>query len=243
MSNTDSFSDMEDAILEGDIGELTALIEAGGDVNEVYDDKEEPYTLLTQAENEDNPEMIELLLKSGADINLLTKCCLMVDGDDALRSALHMNKLFSAKALISKINDINYQGVEGEDSESNRTALMYAVSDSDGHTDIVELLIKAGADVNRQDISKCTALMLTVTGYETKNEIVKLLLDAGAELNMQDRTGKTALMYACQYENNNIIKSLVDAGADKSIKDNNGDTALYYAEIEENEFAINMLKK
>jgi len=57
------------------------------------------------------------------------------------------------------------------------TALMGA-SDF-GHIEIVELLIKAGADLNAHTVDRCTALSLALKARHT--EIVKLLKKAGAK--------------------------------------------------------------
>ncbi len=55
---------------------------------------------------------------------------------------------------------------------TNRTALMYA--SLLGYTEIVDLLIKAGADVNLQDNDGWTALMIaSLRGYV---KIVELLI-------------------------------------------------------------------
>lgn len=53
-----------------------------------------------------------------------------------------------------------------------------------GNTEIVKLLLEAGADVNAKDIYGNTALMYSSEyGY---TEIVKLLLEAGSEVDPND---------------------------------------------------------
>lgn len=70
-----------------------------------------------------------------------------------------------------------------------------------GHPQVVEVLIKAGANVNLQDYQHSTALMKAVTlgsfdDFEAivrrKSEVLKLLLKAGADPQARDRFGVAA---------------------------------------------------
>ena len=78
------------------------------------------------------------------------------------------------------------------------TALMYAAKDGvvgDDRKEMIQLLINAGADVNKQDIHGETVLisMLRLKG-ENVTDIMQLLIDAGVDVNKQDIYGYTALM-------------------------------------------------
>ena len=72
----------------------------------------------------------------------------------------------------------------------------------------MEILIKHGADVNKQDILGCTPLIYAA--LSNKPEITKLLLKYGADPSIKDKDGKTALDYAKMLYNNKaqIIKLL-----------------------------------
>ena len=64
-----------------------------------------------------------------------------------------------------------------------------------GDEEMVQLLLRAGADVNASDEKGWTALMVAV--FRGKMEVVRLLLQAGANANAVRDNGWTALFDAC----------------------------------------------
>jgi hypothetical protein len=81
-----------------------------------------------------------------------------------------------------------------------------------GRTDVMKLLIDAGADVNLKDnISSETALMMASS--RGRVEAVRLLIGARANVNARNRDGRTALMYANGKGYSDIAKLLISAGA------------------------------
>jgi ankyrin repeat protein len=80
------------------------------------------------------------------------------------------------------------------------TGLMVATSG-----DVIELLIRAGADVNLQDFSGRSALMHQA--WQGNLAGVKLLLDAGADPRARDHAGRSAWDYA-RYETRDKIKNI-----------------------------------
>lgn len=80
-----------------------------------------------------------------------------------------------------------------EGTESGYTPLM-AASFRQG-TQVMELLLRAGADVNRQDSSGRTALMAACShpaGHLPDPEGIQLLLKNGADISLKDNNGRTA---------------------------------------------------
>jgi len=102
-------------------------------------------------------------------------------------------------------------------------------------TEIADILIKAGADVNK-DISAGFTPLYTASNYGNV-DMVRLLLAAGADPNRGHDSGKTVLMAACEsyYSPSRplIVQALLDAGAEINAthKDFNGKkrSALFYA--------------
>ena len=122
--------------------------------------------------------------------------------------------------LLDHDADINVQDRDG------MTALLYAASE--GHTEIVELLLDRDADIEARNRYGDTALMYAIR--EGDIEIVKLLLDRDADIEVKDNDGRTALLLAVMLgENIETVKLLLDRDADIEAKDRNGNTALIRA--------------
>jgi ankyrin repeat protein len=87
-------------------------------------------------------------------------------------------------------------------------------------TEIVKMLIKAGADVNARGRIGQTPIFYAIKTPEA----VKLLVAAGADINARDVFGDTALIRNAYYEP--FIQEMLANGADPAAVDNNGDTPL-----------------
>lgn len=156
-------------------------------------------------------DTIRLLLKAGADPNILNK-----KGVGVLNDAAYYGRTDIVKELIDVNADLNIKNLLGV------TPLDLAAGQ--GHKEIVELLINAKADLNIQKKSGETALMSAA--LQGREDIVQLLVDAKANLNVQNQFGSTALMLAADKRHKEVVKLLLDAGADADIKDNDGKTVL-----------------
>jgi len=118
-----------------------------------------------------------------------------------------------------------------------------------GFTEIVKVLLTAGADPNSVYEGGETALMNAIQ-CSRNIEIVKLLLNAGANINAEDTQKRTALFYAICYppkgRGTEIVSLLLNAGADINFKDNYGaDLPLYiriHKEANENKKIVKVLE-
>ena len=142
--------------------------------------------------------------------------------------------------------DVNTQ-IEDESCEHGSTALMWATLYGREHSEMIRLLIDAGANVNTQAEQWGDRLIYTL-GTLAKNHtagIIHLLLDAGADTNMQEDFGHTALMKAIMKGDEYaevIMRLLVDAGADVDKQDSNGETALIILPLHGGEHATGMMR-
>jgi len=158
-------------------------------------------------------------------ISILVFAVLIVVGSCAtfmFKTSVNRGDYTNVKKNIDKGANVNAINLWGN------TALMEA--SSNGHTEIVKLLIEQGADVNAQPkLNGITALMLASSNGHT--EIAKLLIKAGADVNAQSKHG-TALIKAWQEGYTEIAKLLIEEGADVNAQDSSGCTALMWASRE-----------
>ena len=102
-----------------------------------------------------------------------------------------------------------------------------------GHTDICDLLLAHGSDVNVMDpVTKATALHhATGRGHVA---VVEALLSWRAAVDQQSRTGFTPLHAACHEGNLPCVLALLKAGASVTLPVRNGLIAIHIAAAENN---------
>jgi ankyrin repeat protein len=103
----------------------------------------------------------------------------------------------------------------------------------------IELLIRAGADVNARDNRGNTALVLATQSWPVLNpRLVDLFVHAGAYVNAAGENCMTPLMHAVMHdETTQAVQTLLAAGARVSARDNTGWTALMHATRRKHESA------
>lgn len=95
-----------------------------------------------------------------------------------------------------------------------------------GHSEVVQVLIKAGADVEERFPNKTTPLMNAVSlGH---SNVVKVLIENGADVNATEPGIKATVLIkaASGGADTNILNMLIEAGADVNAKTSSGFTAL-----------------
>jgi cytohesin len=124
--------------------------------------------------------------------------------------------------LIDDGADVNDDG--GGQGEFPTPLMIYSVW---GRTEVVEALLKKGADVNYQAKSGFSALMAAAA--RARPESVEALLKAKPDLGLKDKQGLTALGHAARAGQEEICAMLVKAGADPEEKRAGGWTDLMVA--------------
>jgi ankyrin repeat protein len=112
--------------------------------------------------------------------------------------------------------------VNGGDSVGNSTL---SLEIQERHLEVVEELLRAGADANTANVAGGTPLMTAVAFDDKGTAILERLLDAGADIDAQNNGGETALMYAAKYGRKEALHILLARGANPAIRDNDGRTA------------------
>ncbi|KFY10522.1 hypothetical protein V492_04989 [Pseudogymnoascus sp. VKM F-4246] len=182
------------------------LIQADANVN--YDRQAEyyPRTALEAAIKKGNLQMVHDLLAAGADID----GPIFKDGisnKSPLEVAVEHSNTGIASLLLSKGAKVD---LYPESARPQSTALGYALARWHRNEEMIQLLVAAGADVNRASQLQGMPLPRGATSIRS----VQTLLSAGAKVNGTTPGGITALQRSVTTNNIDIVQILLNAGAD-----------------------------
>jgi ankyrin repeat protein len=232
------------AVKSGDVATLRKLISAHEDVNAVSGDASTPLlwavhksdhdiarvllaagakpdvpnhygvTPLLEASQTGDAEMMDLLLKAGADPKRTH-----TEGETTLMAASRAGSVPAVRLLLDHGVDVN-----AADSFQHETALMWAAAE--GHLDVVDTLLKAGANPNIQaHINAITARKnadhptggfsaLMWAARNGSEDVVRRLVQGGADMNLKNGDNASAAMIAIYNDRFDLAKVLWDLGAD-----------------------------
>ncbi|KAH8765998.1 ankyrin repeat-containing domain protein [Diaporthe sp. PMI_573] len=194
------------------------LLEHEAKINVADPNSDEHDTPLSRAIANDLYDVMELLLKRGADPNLICE-----SKPDA---KLSFPPLYTAISLVrdsrfveALINhDAKIDWARSDGSWTN----WHAAYDS---TDTMSLLLRKGADINAVKADGWTALMLAVE-YKEKRSVEFLLKQtnpkADLEIYSKSDLKSTVLHLACEFYDVDILKMLLEAGADVNSQRSDG---------------------
>lgn len=204
------------------------MIQLGADLN--TRSSETGTTVLLEAMDEESikPETIHLLIDSGADVSVVNSKY----RTSPLMLASQRNDLLSVKKILAKKVNIN------QEDENGNTALCYASGNDADDTELLKLLITAGAKVNIKNGYGRNALIEAVSSKSLNK--VKFLLKNGALINRRSEGfgGVSPISVAAFDVNLEMVQLLIDNGADVSITDSTGDTVLLKAILSEKSYDI-----
>lgn len=161
------------------------------------------------------------------------------DGYSALHAAAAIGCVACVRRLVSLIPDsINEQDGNGV----GRSPLHWACQE--GHVDVVEELLSAGADL--EIVSDGEFTPLKIAAAEGHVDVVRSLVRAGVDVNrrVQREDGSlsgTALHDAVIWERHDVAKALIASGADLTLPDDKGKTVRDYAADTKNTALIALL--
>ena len=182
------------------------------DVNYLGD---EGFTALHWAGQKNHPEVVQVLIDAGADIEVKDE-----EGYSPLLRVSKSGALNVVKMLVEAGADVCVTDNKG------RTCLIFAAHK--GHTETVRYLVGLkDVDVNQSGDEVCSALRRAVVGNHA--DVVQVLIDAGADIETKDQKGRSPLHNAGSSGALDVLKTLVKAGADVCVTDSTGRTCLIFA--------------
>jgi len=203
------------ACQEGHLAVAKELIQSGAKVipNHLL------YTPLHAAcEYGKSPELVEILLAAGADVNIKA----------AFGSTPLTNILFCRAITMAQRKAIARLLLAAEcdvKQETKDTALAWACTRC--HDDeLIRFLIEHGAMISREAFSSCLDNWI---GSDPPIVKIRCLLELGMNINAKDDYGDTALHKAAEKISLDVVRLLLDHNADVSIQSRIGDTALMQA--------------
>lgn len=176
---------------------------------------------------------IALRRKNQQIIDALIKKSNPTESAGMLLAAIRARDLPRMQELLDAGVNVNYCDAEGD------SVLMHALfnfspefngPDGSNHQgeEILELLIRAGANINHQNNDGFTPLMRAM---READPAPLTLIRAGADVNLRAHDGTTALMRWAQRDgmNNELLRELLQAGVHLDAKDEGNRTALIFA--------------
>lgn len=129
---------------------------------------------------------------------------------------------------IAGVRKMIAQGVDVDALDPNGDAPLVMAA-YQGHTEIVQLLLEAGADVSAVDPGmKATALH--AAAYAGRTEAAALLIAHGIDVDKQGpKNGYTALHDAIWQNNVETARVIIEAGASLDLRSHEGETPLEFA--------------
>lgn len=191
------------AAYKGDIAKVKELLASGTDVNTT---NSHGYTALIFAVKAEQTKMVKLLIKAGADANIINDS---VEDTTALTIAIKKNNLKIMKLLLEAGANANVA------DEGGQTPLELAVKAN--NLKMVKMLIDANVNLEKNFDS---VLIRATKNGNTK--MVKLLLKALLKDNdglLLDEALVEPLLYAFAHNHHKIAKALIESYWDRSLKD------------------------
>lgn len=155
-------------------------------------------TLFHIASDNENNNIMQLLIKHGAQVNLDRP------PTHALHEAVYKGDTTVVERLLASKTYLNFSNYL-----SGNTSLH--IASYEGHTEIVQLLLDKGAAVDLKNTNGCTALRIASFWGYTK--IAQLLINAKANVNLADIGEYTPLYVASAQGHLAVVELLLNAGA------------------------------
>ena len=223
--------------IRGNMSRLSGiLLKHGADTNAENNESMTPLQILLEryyTNDECNIlDLTSLLLDKGAEVNRRDKA-----NDTLLHMAIRRNRFKIAETLIKRGADANAENDKGVTPLHMLSESQSPYNDEDKNLNLVLLLLKNGAEVNKRDWAKNTPLYLAIRKGQFM--IAEALLKHGADTNVENEQGETPVhvLSSNYYINEGIIFKLLKNGAEVNRRTVNNDTPLHLA-ISHSQFVL-----
>lgn len=201
-----------------------------------------------------NPEIVDMLIKAGADVNAIschTRDTVLHIAASCDASPAIMIRLLKAGADVNARDSSNSTPLfRSLRSPENMQILINAGADVNAKDDLgntpllngamrhyilayAEVLVKAGANINERDSKYGRTAFLTAAAENENPDMLTEFARLGADIHARDSSGLTALMNVGNFGNApGVIRRLVELGVDVNATTEAGKTALMYAAID-----------
>jgi uncharacterized protein len=143
---------------------------------------------------------------------------------------------------IDRVQKLIQQGVNVNELDANQDAPL-VIAAYKGYTQIVKLLLEAGADVKVVD-PEMKATALHAAAYAGRTEAAQLLIAYKIDINKQGPYNGYSALHDAIWENNiETAKVLIDAGANLKIKSKEGQTPLELAQARNRKEIIALIEQ
>lgn len=221
-------------------------------------------TLLMAAIKYDQTEIVELLLKSGANPNLeninghtplyvamknnnSNLFNLLIDyGADPTRSNANGHTLlfYAFKGSLPNVEMLDtLMSIIDIDATDNMNQTELHRAALENNSDVIIELIDRRANTLIEDINGDTALQLAIRNGCISAALTIIEIDAVSSFEFYNKYGQTALHIAALTNNANVVAALIDRGVNPNIKNKDGCTALDLATEKNYQSVINILLK
>ena len=223
--DSDNHTALHLAVCEKLTDVVQVLIDAGADIDTVNKDGWAP---LESACEYGPLDVVKMLVEAGTGLR---------DTSDGRWTCLQIAAWFGQTETVRYLMGLPFVDMNHRDG-NNRTALCVAVCEE--HTDIVQVLIGAGAYTDTQNNEGWSPLhSACLTGTL---DVVKMLVRAGAEMRTTDNEGYTCLHGAARYGKTEIVRYLAGLPeVELNYRDDENDTALHCAVEEERTDVVQVL--
>ena len=191
--------------------QILRLLLASGAKEDSLDKRQE--TPLHKAASRGHVEIVVLLKENGSNTEIRN-----LDGEVPLSNAINRGRESVVRFLLQHINK--------EDLQDSESAFLHAAVRV-ANSNVIELLLDAGIDVNIKDKHSRTAF--SYMEKKCERSICEALLDKGADVNARGTDGATLLHKMATVDDLASMQYLLDRDANVDSLTDESDTVLHYA--------------